>query len=69
MINEHNAENHSYELGLNVFADMTNDEFTANFLGYQRSTKKNGTVFKSTGESNAEEIDWRVEGAVNEVKN
>jgi len=33
LINEHNSGKHSYTLGLTSFADLTQDEFQAKYLG------------------------------------
>lgn len=40
MIDEHNAGNHSFTLGLNDFSDLTLDEFRNNYLMSEPQTKK-----------------------------
>ncbi|KAM0933929.1 putative actinidain [Dioscorea sansibarensis] len=37
-IDEHNAGNHTFTLGLTVFADLTNEEYQKTFLGYKQPT-------------------------------
>lgn len=58
---------------LNHFADLTEEEFTAKYLGYEAQTTETGlgTPFKSSrSETNPlpETIDWRKEGATTPVK-
>jgi len=70
-----NAKGHSYELGINQFADMTPDEFAMSRFGlHPRETKRWGTL-TSLGKhmrGNATlpaSVDWREKGAVTQVKN
>lgn len=74
-IDRHNAENRSYKLGLNRFADLTNEEYRATYLGM----KKNSGVQKLSkprsdryeprvGDKLPASVDWRKEGAVVDVK-
>uniref|UniRef100_A0A2C9UVH2 Cysteine proteinase n=1 Tax=Manihot esculenta TaxID=3983 RepID=A0A2C9UVH2_MANES len=39
-IDEHNSKNHSYEVGLTRFADITNEEYRAMFLGTKSDPKR-----------------------------
>jgi len=74
LIQKHNAEHalglHTYTLGVNQFADLTNDEFVKTYNGfrpemYQGLPKAN---LKSVG-AEPDSIDWREQGYVTPVKN
>ncbi|KAJ4730456.1 Cysteine proteinase [Rhynchospora pubera] len=75
-IDEHNAAAdagvHPYRLGLNRFADLTNEEYRATYLGAKPARTRRGRVgdrYKvREGESLPDSIDWREKGAVVEVK-
>ncbi|GAB4838718.1 Probable cysteine protease rd21b [Ancistrocladus abbreviatus] len=73
-IDEHNAENRSYKLGLNKFADLTNDEFRSMYLGAKRHVNRKLSKPKSdryalrAGDQLPESVDWRAKGAVVAVK-
>ncbi|CAN8258779.1 unnamed protein product [Cochlearia groenlandica] len=73
-IEEHNSvPNRSYKVGLNRFADLSNDEFRAVYL--RRKMKRNRDFVKGErylykeGDSLPDEIDWRQKGAVAPIKN
>ena len=76
-IDEHNAGNHTYRLGLNVFADLTIDEYRNNHHGFNPLSKMNMTYKVSNRYmlNKGEElklpnsVDWREKGAVTHVKN
>lgn len=76
-VDEHNAENRSYKVGLNVFADLTNQEYRARFLGTRSDPKRRVMKAKSPSRRyavNAADrlpgsVDWREVGAVNPIKN
>jgi len=74
-INEHNLEadmgKHSYWLGTNEYADMTNREFRAMMNGYRKNPARNATsVFMAPSHvTYPTEVDWRKEGYVTPVKN
>jgi len=69
LIAEHNAGNHSFKLGVNKFADLTNAEYRQ-LLGYKtaekRGLKRSGKHMKR-GVTVATK-DWRDAGAVTAVK-
>ncbi|KAJ3696642.1 hypothetical protein LUZ61_000347 [Rhynchospora tenuis] len=62
----------TYTLGLNEFADLTNDEFVARYTGALQPTDADVTIpaepFKFDNLSVPESIDWRSYGAVTPVK-
>ncbi|KAH7671969.1 Actinidain protein [Dioscorea alata] len=72
-IDEHNAGNHSFVLGLNRFADLTNDEYRSTYLGLRRSRsnripKVSDRYRFNAGDELPDSIDWRELGAVAPVK-
>ncbi|CAL5328030.1 unnamed protein product [Camellia sinensis] len=75
-IEEHNAENRSYKVGLNKFADLTNEEYRSMYLGGAKAgTRRRPSMPKVTdryaprlNEALPDSVDWRKEGAVVQVK-
>ena len=73
-IDEHNRpeNNYSYELGLNRFADLTNEEFRTVYLGKKskpaRREKVSNRYKVVEGDELPAEVDWRKKGAVPPVK-
>ncbi|KAA8537786.1 hypothetical protein F0562_027634 [Nyssa sinensis] len=73
-IDDHNAENQTYKLGLNRFADLTNDEFRSMYLGTKMDSKRRLSKPKSdryvprVGDSLPDSVDWREKGVVVAVK-
>merc|ERR1712154_48508 len=75
LINKHNAEHalglHTYTLGVNKFADMTNEEFVRQYNGYVAPSD----VQEAEAEENIDisslpkSVDWRAKGYVTPVKN
>ncbi|XP_071956237.1 procathepsin L-like [Antedon mediterranea] len=73
-IQKHNAEYakglHTYTVGTNKFADLTNAEFVSIYNGYRRvNTTRRSTYVKSGNFKNQVQVDWRAKGAVTPVKN
>ncbi|CAA3028774.1 cysteine ase COT44-like [Olea europaea subsp. europaea] len=76
-INEHNSENRTYKVGLNQFADLTNEEYRSMFLGTRTEAKRRFVKSKNAsqryairaGEKLPGFVDWRLKGAVAPVKN
>ena len=79
LIDQHNSdESQTFKLGLNKFADLTNDEFRSIYLG--KKTKKASMRLLSKmkmksdqyavkeGDQLPESVDWREKGAVASVK-
>ncbi|KAG7153916.1 digestive cysteine proteinase 1-like [Homarus americanus] len=60
----------TYNLAINQFSDMTNDEFNSMMKGYKTSLRpKPVAVFTSTDAApETTEVDWRTQGAVTPVK-
>jgi len=71
-IEKHNAEHalglHTYTVGINQFADLTNEEFVQQFTGFKAMDNLPESPVEIVGER-PDEIDWRQKGAVTPVKN
>lgn len=75
-IDEHNVQNHTYKLGLNKFADLTNEEYRNIYLGTRSDVKRRVMKAKKSGERYAYKagdrlpvhVDWRLKGAVAPIK-
>lgn len=75
-IDEQNAMNRSYKLGLNRFADLTNEEYRIRYLGTKTDAKRRFSKSRvgsdryafRVGDELPESVDWRSAGAVAPVK-
>ncbi|KAK5823970.1 cysteine proteinase mucunain-like [Gossypium arboreum] len=73
-IDEHNSEEtHSFKLGLNQFADLTNEEYRFTYLGVKKPNKKvskrSDRYVQLLGQAALpDSVDWRTKGAVAPVK-
>lgn len=70
IVQHHNSLKKSYKLALNQFADMTDDEFRAQYLGFRRSGRRApaAVVHKHAHVNLPASVDWREKGAVSPVK-
>jgi len=72
VIEETNAQNLSYTLGVNEYTDLTWDEFSSRFLmGPQHCSATGPTFYQASGvDPNPDPaVDWRTKGIVTPVKN
>jgi len=60
---------HSYRLGLNEFADLSNREFRHLMNGYRMKTKQSTNLFTPTVKDVPDTVDWRTKKIVTDVKN
>ncbi|XP_058095717.1 ervatamin-B-like [Magnolia sinica] len=65
-----NSKNYSYKLVDNKFADLTNEEFRATYLGFLKPVDHvgNGRFMYENVTDVPSSIDWRKKGAVTEIK-
>jgi C1A family cysteine protease len=68
-VNAHNAKGLSWTLETNKFADLTNEEFSALYLGYKANPNRVRENVVYLDDSNTPAgVDWRKKGAVTGVK-
>jgi C1A family cysteine protease len=63
---EHNSFNNSYTLAMNMFGDLTTEEFGKTYCGFKASERSEEPV-EFVGET-ADSLDWVAKGAVTPVK-
>ncbi|XP_020239699.1 macrodontain-1 [Cajanus cajan] len=75
-IEKHNNDgNNRYNLSLNIFADLTNEEFVASHTGALFKPPGSSKINHNLGYHNISvsdiepSLDWRTKGAVNKIKN
>jgi len=68
LINAHNAQNKSYTLGVNAFADMNTEEFGKAMCGFKPSLAASAHQGTPILGATASPIDWGAKGAVTPVK-
>lgn len=76
-VDEHNSENRTYKVGMNRFADLTNEEYRSRYLGTRTDAKRRFVKSKvglsrryavRGDEESPESVDWRTKGAVAPIK-
>lgn len=77
-INQRNSLNLSYQLGINQFTDLSNDEFSEKYKGYLGYLSNNYLYkfnkdrelhhFTLSGNNTYKTIDWRAENLVTDIK-
>jgi C1A family cysteine protease len=66
---EHNAKGLSWTCGVNQFSDLTREEFSAMYLGYNWNPNRERRVKLLDERSVPTSVDWRTTGAVTAIKN
>lgn len=70
LVRSRNLESKTHQLALNLFADLTLEEFKSKFTGYKKkSTNLNSKIADLSKVVAPESWDWREKGAITEVKN
>jgi hypothetical protein len=64
-----NSQNLSFKVTDNIFADMTNAEFKATYLGFRNKSHPKTNFSYDKNETLPISVDWRKKGAVTPVKN
>lgn len=70
-IRKHNSENRTFKIGHNKFSDLTTEEFSKKFKGFNaalQAKNHDSSKFKLSAVKIPEFVDWRKEGYVNPVQ-
>jgi len=59
----------TYTVALNMFSDLTEEEFVAKYTGFRGVDTTNAVAHVNKGSVSNDDVDWRTQGAVNPVKN
>ncbi len=69
-INTHNSNEHkTYEMGLNQFSALTQEEFAMNYLGFISDQKHNIELINQIDDVRGVSVNWTTAGAVTGIKN
>lgn len=72
MINEHNEKfekgEESWNMKMNEFGDLTNDEFKKMYLSYKRPKIEFIDSLEEPTNLTVDFVDWRMKGAVTSIK-
>jgi len=73
-VQEHNSKNLSWTLEMNKFADLTSEEFSSLYLGFnydqaQKEERNEDHSLLQEGLEAPTTLDWRTKGAVSSIKN
>jgi cathepsin L len=63
-----NGSGKSYQVAINKFADLTNQEFNQMYNGYKMSAKQANPTFVAESSAAPTSWDWRTKGAVTPIK-
>ncbi|XP_023332087.1 zingipain-2 isoform X2 [Eurytemora carolleeae] len=70
-IREHNEKKSTYTMGMNMWTDLTDEEWSNQFLGYKRVSTLHPAVHKESRDVKdlPASVDWREKGVISDVKN
>ncbi len=68
---KHNSEKHSFKIGHNKFSDLTTEEFSTKYKGFNaalQASTHDSSKFKLSAVNIPKSVDWRTQGYVNPVQ-